>query len=715
MQYDFIGISYQSIRGIKNPGLILRGTVQKKKFSFLVKVDGKVWDKVETLVDTSSGDFTLTALLTKSCKEILVYVVVGKKEYLIYKGKNSLFRRIRGKVKDVCLPYALRFKNICITIGRGIRYLWREYHFLVPPRLIPKYLKDFKESLTRKNYDFYNSFNKEDYNKWLKEQPIETYEDDFSYRPLISIVTPVYNVSKKLLLDCVDSVLKQIYDNWELLLIDDCSTNEETKITLKSLETKDERIKVFYRKENGHISRASNDGIKYVKGEFISLLDNDDLLSDDALYQVVKVLNQDKKLDFIYSDEDKLDLKGVRCHPHFKSDFAPDTLLSHNYICHFTTIRKKLVDEVGGFEVGLEGAQDHDLFLKVTEKTTRICHIPKILYHWRMSPTSTSMTMSNKEYANEKGRKAVENALKRRHIPAKVEIDALSNCFRVRYLYKKEPKISIIIPTKDYASTLKVCLDSIYEKTTYKNFEVLIVNNNSEEKETFDLFETYQKKHANLKVIDANFEFNYSKINNMAVKHAKGEYLLLLNNDTEVITPDWLDIMVGYAMQDHIGAVGAKLYYFDDTVQHAGIILGLGGVAGHAHTFASRKLLGLYAELRVPYNYAGVTAACLMVSKKKFLEVGGLEEQLKVAYNDVDFNLKLLEKGYYNVCLPQVELHHFESKSRGMDTTSEKYKRFQQESQFIYDKWGTLIKHDPFYNLNFSLKACYVLDKKGKK
>ena len=447
------------------------------------------------------------------------------------------------------------------------------------------------------------------------------------------------------------------------------------------------------------------------KGEFCALVDNDDVLAPNALYEVVKVLNKDKKLDLIYSDEDKLNKYGRRCYPHFKPDWSPDTLLSLNYICHLAVLRRNIMNEIGGFTVGLEGAQDYDLFLRFTEKTNKIYHISKILYHWRMVEGSTSMNINNKDYANDKGKIALENAMKRRNIAATVEYDKKSTYYRIKYIIEKEPKVSIIIPTKDFASTLENCLKSVYEKTTYKNYEIIVVNNNSTEEKTFKLFDKYKKKYDNFRVLDANIEFNYSKINNMAVEIAKGDYIVLLNNDTEVITPEWLTIMIGYAMQPHVGAVGAKLLYPDSTVQHAGVILGLGGVASHAYIGARRDQVGLYGRLRVPYDYAAVTAACLAVSKKKFEEVGGLEEDLMVAYNDMDFNIKLLEKGYYNVLTPQAQLFHYESKSRGLDTTTEKYKRFLKEADYMNTKWEKQINDDRFYNDNYSKKGWFVLDK----
>ena len=369
--------------------------------------------------------------------------------------------------------------------------------------------------------------------------------------------------------------------------------------------------------------------------------------------------------------------------------------------------------EIGGFTVGLEGAQDYDLLLRLTEKTDKIYHIPKILYHWRMIEGSTAQKLDNKDYASDKGKLTLEAAIKRRGLNAMVEKDPASTYYQVIYQLKKEPLVSIIVPTKDYPDVTEKCLKSIYEKTTYKNFEVLLVNNRSEEPETFTLFEKYQKAHKNFRVIDANMEFNYSKINNFAVTHAKGEVLVLLNNDTEIITPDWLNLMVGYAVQPHVGAVGAKLLYPDNTIQHGGVVLGLGGVAGHTYLNEKRDALGLYGRLRVPYDYGAVTAACLCVTKKKFEEVGGLEEKgLTVAFNDIDFNMKLLKKAYYNVMLPMVELYHYESKSRGMDTSPEKKERFEKEVHFMQDKWGDKLTHDKFYNLNYSLKGAFMLDRK---
>ena len=636
-----------------------------------------------------------------------IYITSDDDKKKIYSTKNYF---IRKKLSN--------FKRLLLYIKHSIKILWNDYHFIVPLSKWKEFIKIFYHKVIKRElYEnkYYNPFSVLDYNSWLDENKEEISYQKFDYNPKISIVIPVYNVDSNLLSECLDSILNQSYTNFEICLADDASSNKETLETLKKYEKECPNfIKVIYRKTNGHISEATNSAVSLATGEYIGLVDNDDLLTKDALYEVVKKLNEDNTLDMIYSDEDKINPAGFRCDPHFKPDFSPDTLMSLNYICHFTVLRKSIMDSIGGFTIGLEGAQDHDLFLRFTEVTDKVCHIPKILYHWRMIPSSTSMSIDNKSYANDKGKIAIENALKRRKIEGNVRKDIKSTYYIVDYKLKEEPMISIIIPTRDYAETLDTCLKSLFNKTTYKNYEVIVVNNNSVEEDTFKLFNKYKKKYTNFRVVDANFEFNYSKINNLAVKKSKGEYIVLLNNDTEIITNNWLEQMVGYASLPHIGAVGPKLLYPDTTVQHAGVILGLGGVASHAYINSNRNDLGMYGRLRVPYNYSAVTAACLMVKKDKFQEVDGLEEDLMVAYNDMDFNIKLLKKGYYNICLPQVELFHFESKSRGLDTTTEKYKRFLKESEYMYDKWFDVLTNDKYYNKNFTLRGFFVLDK-GKR
>ena len=602
----------------------------------------------------------------------------------------------------------LSAKNFGITIIRGTKSYWKKYHFLVPPKILAKNMKYLGKILLEGKGNLYDPFNQKQYNSWLKKNEKQCKYENLKYRPLISVLVPVYNVGGEYLRGCIDSILNQSYDNFEICIVDDASTKEETVKTLKEYGD-NQKIHIKYRKVNGHISEASNDALKMAKGEFVALMDNDDVLAKDALYEVVEVLNEDRKIDFIYTDEDKLDLNSRRLDPNFKPDFSPDSFLSSNYISHLGVLRKSIVEKIGGFRKGFEGAQDYDLYLRFFEQTNRVYHIPKILYHWRMIPGSTAAEINNKNYALERGKKAIEEALRRRKIDGEVKIAEGCPYYYIEYRIKNTPKVTIIIPTRDLAKITRKCLESIYQKTTYSNFEVVVVNNNSEKKETFELFDEFKKAHDNFRVIDANFEFNYAKLNNMAVKQTKSEYIVLLNNDVEVITPDWLEKMLGYASQKHVGAVGAKLLYPDDTVQHGGVVLGL-GVADHVYVGLPSDAIVWGGRLSVPYNYSAVTGACLMVSREKWDEVHGLEEKLKVAYNDIDFCLKFLEKGYYNVFVPMVKMYHHESKSRGTDDTSEKKKRFDGEQEFMYKKWKKRIGNDEFYNPNLSRLAWYKLD-----
>ena len=604
-------------------------------------------------------------------------------------------------------------------IKRNLKFLWDEYRFLIPPKKLAEYLRLFINRVIlnrRPERDFYSLFDVIDYNSWLEENKEEISIKELAYNPLISIIIPVYNVPFKYLKECIDSVLNQSYKNYEICIADDCSTDEELINTLKDYDQNHSNIKVVFRKENGHISEASNSAIEIASGDFIALLDNDDLLTEHALYEVVKVLNENQDLDLIYSDEDKIDLEGRRCDPHFKPDFSPDTFLSHNYICHLAVLRKSLVDRIGGFRKGYEGSQDYDLFLRFTEKTDKIYHIPKILYHWRMIEGSTSMVTSNKSYASDNGIKSLSDALQRRGI--KGTITNIHTSYIINYEIIGNPKVSIIIPTKDKIEMLLDCVGSIISGTSYENYEIIIIDNNSEKEKTKIELEKLVKEYEQIRVIEDNSEFNYSRINNKAVKESTGDYILLLNNDIIAITDNWLEIMLGYAQQKHIGAVGAKLLFPDKKIQHAGVIVGVGEeqIANHAYYLKERYDAALAGRLLVPYNYSAVTGACLMVSKEKYNEVAGLSENLVVNYNDIDFCLKLLDKGYYNVFLPQVELYHFESQSRGKKPKTEsQIKEFENSRDYMQKTWQKYLDNDKFYNPNLSKKIGFRLDKKEQK
>lgn len=705
-----IRIIKRRVVGLVNPKLCFHYYSKDAFPSFTLLVDEQKVD-YNLYKMIPENEYMLECAYDKDAKKVQLQLQEENKSVVVWHFRNTKLYRIMSKIENIMQLLWVKIKLFFLVLARFIKLFWREHHFLVPFRLWRKYFYDFRQSLKAViNKQFYDPFVQVDYLDWLSDQTSKREDTELQYTPLISILIPVYNVEGGILSACLDSILAQSYPYFEVCLADDRSTNENTIETLRHYEQKDARIKVVYREKNGHISAATNSALAIASGEFIALMDNDDMLDKDALYENVAVLNQNKEIDFLYSDEDKIDVNGQRCFPHFKPDYSPDTLLSVNYICHFSMIRKTLVEKVGGFALGLEGAQDYDLFLKICEQTQNVYHIPKILYHWRMIPGSTAASLENKDYAADKGKMAIENALLRRGIQGHVEVDEVSSYYRVVYTHNN-PLVSIIIPTRNFADVTKRCLVSIYEKTAYKNFEILLVNNRSDEEEALQLFAAFEKQYDNFKVIDADMEFNYSKINNLAAASAKGEVLVLLNNDTEVISKDWLDKLVGYAMQKHIGTVGAKLLYPDMTVQHAGILLGLGGVASHAYIGSARESVGAYGRLRVPYNYSGSTAACLAIRKELYNAVGQLEEGLSVAYNDVDLNLKTLEAGCFNVCLPQVELLHHESKSRGLDTSSEKYKRFLVEQEFMYKKWEDKVRYDRFYNPNFSYKGWFMLDK----
>ncbi|MDT2837889.1 glycosyltransferase family 2 protein [Enterococcus durans] len=527
----------------------------------------------------------------------------------------------------------------------------------------------------------------------------------FDYRPLISIAMPVYNVEIKWLEKCIDSVINQTYDNWELCISDDASTDPKIKKCLEAYEQKEPRIKVVFRKENGHISLATNSALEIATGEFIALLDNDDELPPHALFEVVKVLNERPELDVIYSDEDKIDAEGNRFDPHFKADWSPDTLMGNNYISHLGVYRSSIVKSLGGFRKGYEGSQDYDLVLRVTEQIPEdhIYHIDKVLYHWRTIPGSTASSGEAKSYIYDSGVKALTDALNRRGIKGTVRPGLISGFYEVTYEVLQEELVSVIIPTKNGYDDLKLCVDSIIEKTSYPNYEIIIADNGSTDPKMQELFAEYKKQLDERFIVELiDIPFNYSRINNLAAKKASGKYLLFLNNDTEVIEPNWMTTMVSYAQFDRIGCVGAKLYYPDDTTQHAGVLVGIGGVAGHALNNYDRTHCGYFGRLVIDVNYLAVTAACMMVKAVDFKAVNGFDETLEVAFNDVDLCLKIYELGRYNVYAHQVELYHFESKSRGYEDTPEKQKRFAGEIKKMQDKWPAYIAHDPFYNDNLT-------------
>lgn len=553
--------------------------------------------------------------------------------------------------------------------------------------------------------------NQASYPNWLARNEVLDIEAmtqeiaTFHYQPKISIAMPVYNVEEKWLRLCIDSILNQVYTNWELCMADDASTDPNVKKILTEYQQLDERIRVVFREQNGHISEATNSALAIATGEFVALLDNDDELAINAFYEVVKVLNENPELDLIYSDEDKIDMDGNRSDPAFKPDWSPDLLLGTNYISHLGVYRRSILEEIGGFRKGYEGSQDYDLVLRFTEKTTkeRIKHIPKVLYYWRMLPTSTAVDQGSKGYAFEAGLRAVQDALVRREINGHATHGAANGLYDVYYDIESEKLVSIIIPTKNGYKDVQRCVSSIIEKTTYQNYEIIMADNGSTDPKMHELYAEFEKQLPGRFFVESiDIPFNFSTINNRVAKKAHGEYLLFLNNDTEVITENWLTLMVSFAQQERIGCVGAKLLYPNNTVQHAGVILGLGGVAGHGHYGYPHGDLGYFGRLAINVNYSAVTAACLLMKKADFDAVGGFEEAFTVAFNDVDLCLKVQALGRDNVWLHEAELYHFESQTRGYDDKGKKKKRFEQEKVMMEEKWGPLIENDPFYNPNLT-------------
>jgi glycosyltransferase involved in cell wall biosynthesis len=528
---------------------------------------------------------------------------------------------------------------------------------------------------------------------------------NFSVQPLISIVMPTYNSNIEWLGRAIDSVCKQIYQNWELCISDDCSSDPRVRALLEIYASKDKRIKIDFRSKNGHIAVASNSAAKLAAGDWIAFLDHDDLLSSDALFWIAESINANPKAVLIYSDEDKVDGDDRRHSPHFKTDWNPFLLLSQNMICHFVVYRASVFWDVGGLREGFEGSQDYDLALRVTENLERnqIVHIPRILYHWRAHDGSTSKSTNQKNYSITAGVRALNDHLARMKIEAVAEATPFG-MYRVKFkLPLFPPKVSIIILTKNKLSLIKTCVESIVEKTTYLNYEIIIVDNNSDEPEVIQYLGGLTNKN-NIRVLRDSQPFNYSSLNNQAVKVAQGDYLVLMNNDVEVISPGWLSEMVSLAIQPSIGAVGAKLLYPDDSIQHAGVIVGIGGVAAHIYKNLPCDAMGYFGRAQLLQGITCVTAACLLVKRSIYQEVGGLdEENLKVAFNDVDFCLKIHEAGYENIWTPYALLYHHESASRGYEDTPEKMQRFNGEVNFMKERWGKRLMEDPFYSPNLTL------------
>ncbi|KRB83396.1 glycosyltransferase [Duganella sp. Root198D2] len=561
-----------------------------------------------------------------------------------------------------------------------------------------------------------DSFDRNDYQAWLQRYATLTDESreamrnkmaGFALQPLVSVLMPVYNAPVEFLSQAIDSVRSQLYPNWELCIADDASTDPRVRALLEAAAAQDSRIKIDFRAANGHISRASNSALALAQGEFVALFDHDDLLTEHALYWIVEAINRNPEAGLIYSDEDKVDATNRRYDPYFKSKLNYELLLAHNMICHLGVYRTALVRSLGGFRSEFDGAQDYDLALRVIEKLepAQVVHVPHVLYHWRAIAGSTALGAGEKNYAAVAGRRAVAEHLARKGLAAEVtEAPEARAQNRVRFACPTpQPLVSIIIPTKDRADLLEMCLNSLQAKTSYSNYEVIIVDNGSVEPATQALFD--RLKAPRFKVVRDDSPFNYSALNNRAARLARGELLCLMNNDIEILTPDWLEEMVSFAWREDVGCVGARLWYPDGRLQHGGCVIGVGGIAGHSHKYLPKGHVGYFARAVLHQSFSAVTAACLLVRRSTFEQMGGLDEQLVVAFNDVDFCLRVQAAGYRNVWTPYAEMNHHESASRGEEDSPEKIARFKREIDFVKARWGDDLLNDPTYSPNLTLDS----------
>ena len=567
-----------------------------------------------------------------------------------------------------------------------------------------------KKKLTRKEYA--------DYDTWFRIMRVSRQElfaqrkTKFSYAPKFSVVVPLYHTPAKFLKDLVRSMMYQSYANWELCLVNASPEDVHLTSLLENWAMRDKRIRVIRLEKNLGIAQNTNAGIAASTGEFIAFLDHDDFLEPDALFCYADALNKDKTIDVFYSDEDKTDEYAAHYfYPHFKSDFNIDLLHANNYMCHFLAVRKSLVDTVGGLNEKFDGAQDYDFVLRLTENTKKIYHCPRILYHWRCSNQSTAANQGNKMYAIHAGKAALNAHYKRLGWNARAQEGAVDGWYQTKFTLKEEPLVSILIPNKDHTDDLDVCLNSFFERADYQNYEFIIIENNSVLPETFAYYEKIEKEHDNVKVVYWEAGFNYSAINNFGFKFAKGDYIMLLNNDVELITPDIFQSMLGFCMRPEVGIVGAKLLYNDHTVQHAGVLVGAGGLADHVFKGIHEDDPGYMGRAISSQDVSAVTAACLLVKRSVYEEVGGLEDEFQVAFNDVDFCLKVRKAGYLIVYDADVKLFHYESKSRGMEDTTERFIRFGNEMMLLNSKWDILSTFvDPYYNPNLSYLEYYKIN-----
>ena len=622
--------------------------------------------------------------------------VSGKCLYVVfYAGEKKTVHVVPLRKADILI------KKVDKYVEKGIRY-WKSQGVTALAEKVVEKVKNVRQGPP-------------DYQKWIRHHLPDKGELEkqkkttFKYSPKISFVVPLYKTPEKYLRRLVESLQDQTYSNWELCFSDGSGAQSPLTDLLKELSAKDRRIKYVSHNEALQISQNTNSAIEIAAGDFIAFADHDDELTPNALFECVKALNDRPQTLVIYTDEDKMSMDGHKFfQPHFKPDYNPDLLCTVNYICHLFVVSRKVIEKTGGLRSEFDGAQDYDFVFRCVEtvKDEEIYHIPKILYHWRCHEDSTAENPESKLYAFEAGRRAVQEHYNRTGVNAEVSKGEYLGLYRTKFIRDHDPLISIIIPNKDHIDDLKRCMDSIEQNSTYRNYEYIIVENNSTDPATFEYYKKLEAENPKVHMVYWDGVFNYSAINNFGATFAKGEYLLLLNNDTEIINPDCLEELLGYCMRSDVGAVGARLYYEDDTIQHAGVVIGFGGIAGHCFVMQKRGTTGYCHRIICAQDYSAVTAACMMVKREAFDKVGGLTEELAVAFNDIDFCMKLREAGYLIVYNPYAELYHYESKSRGLEDTPEKVARFNKEIQIFERRWPDIMRDgDPYYNPNLTLKS----------
>lgn len=589
-------------------------------------------------------------------------------------------------------------QKVLHKLYRVVEY-YRKYGF-------KRFTRHFISKLFRMDEMNYNRFRKQ---KRLTEKEIVNQRSEkFAIEPLISILVPLYCTPKEYLRELIESIREQTYSKWELCLSDGSGKGKMDCSYIEECIKEDKRIKLTISETPLAIAENTNRALEIATGDFIAFADHDDLLAMNTLYECVKVLNKYPETEVIYTDEDKVSMNGkVFFQPHFKSDFNLDLLRSMNYICHFFAVKRSVQEQVGELRHEYNGAQDYDFILRCVEKTSNIYHIPEVLYHWRAHQDSTAENPESKLYAFEAGKRALESHLQRCNVKGTVAMTEHWGVYQIKYVLEEKPLVSVLIPNKDHKEDLERCVKSLYEVSTYTNFEIIIIENGSTEKEIFEYYKQLSNRYKNVQIVTwvPKNGFNFSALNNWGARYSNGEYLLFLNNDTEILNKDSITEMVSHMNRENVGAVGVRLYYEDGTVQHAGVIVGLGGIAGHAFREFARCDEGYFYRSVCVQDYSAITGACMMMSKALFDEIGGFDEGLAVAFNDIDLCMQIRSRGKLIVYTPYAEFYHYESKSRGLENTKEKVERFNGEVRYFADKWKRELEAgDPYYNRNLTLE-----------